>query len=218
MDCSGANQEITIPQGDSAPYCIALPYFAPGATRGESCEATIPCYLYEVSGNDGTSNKGSFEFSYTNCDGTVINTSVVNTRTITVCARVDTVTSESESVSISVDMGVCTQNPPTATPLPQLYEFFISNGANSDNGHCDQNQLMTMSIFSISNTIPFMLNTVIYDSSEEPFNGNGLYYAVSVTSGDNTNNQPYYVILVNSAGEVNSVSTITNCDGPGNSQ
>ena len=109
-------------------------------------------------------------------------------------------------------------NPPTATPLPQLYEFFISNGANSDNGHCDQNQLMTMSIFSISNTIPFMLNTVIYDSSEEPFNGNGLYYAVSVTSGDNTNNQPYYVILVNSAGEVNNVSTITNCGGSGNTQ
>ena len=110
-----------------------------------------------------------------------------------------------------------TPTPTTTSSLPQTYSFYISNSSTQDNGHCNQNQLMTMEILSTSNTIPFMLNTIIYDTNGDPFNGNGLYYAVSVTSGDNTNNQPYQVILVNSAGEVTNVVTISDCSGPGNS-
>jgi hypothetical protein len=36
-NCDGQPQSATIPQGDSAPFCIQLPYFAAGAIQGESC-------------------------------------------------------------------------------------------------------------------------------------------------------------------------------------
>ena len=80
--------------------------------------ATIDCYFYDITGDDGTSNRDAFDFSYTNCDGTVINSTVVNTRTRRICAQVDSVTTESGNVIISESMGVCTVSPPDPTPDP----------------------------------------------------------------------------------------------------
>jgi hypothetical protein len=36
-NCYGQPQTVIMPQGDSAPFCIQLPYSAAGATRGEGC-------------------------------------------------------------------------------------------------------------------------------------------------------------------------------------
>jgi hypothetical protein len=105
---------------------------------------------------------------------------------------------------------------PTPTPTPtSLIEYYRSNPSATALGHCNQNQLMTGPIYSYSGTITGMLFTTVYDGSQDPIIGGNLYYAVSGTSGSNTNDLPYYVIQIDDFGSVNDVQYITSCDGGG---
>jgi hypothetical protein len=61
-----------------------------------------------------------------------------------------------------------------------------------------------------------MLGTTVYsDMQYTIWNGGDLYYAVSSDNTYNTNNPPYWVILVNSNGVVDDVQYIANCSGGG---
>jgi hypothetical protein len=91
--------------------------FAP--TETPTPTPTPACYLYVVSADDGTSNKNSYSFSYVNCAGTTINSSVVNLESRTVCARQGTITSASPYINDGGEGAICGSDPtqvPTATP------------------------------------------------------------------------------------------------------
>ena len=106
----------------------------------------------------------------------------------------------------------------TQTPTPPLYGFFRSNPAALSNGHCNQNQVTSAQFYSTSSTISNMLNTTVYiDTEYTVWQGGDQYYAVSSDNTFNTNNPPYYAILVNDFGGVDDVQYITNCSGGGGS-
>jgi hypothetical protein len=72
------------------------PTNTPTPTPTPTATSTPSCYLFVVSADDNTSNRGdSYDFSYVNCAGTTIDTSVTNLGERTVCARPGTITSES---------------------------------------------------------------------------------------------------------------------------
>jgi hypothetical protein len=75
-------------------------------TSSTTTAAPIECYLYEVCANDGTANRDAYDFSYTSCVGTIVESSVVNTRCREICAVRDSVSSTSEFVSIT-EIGLC---------------------------------------------------------------------------------------------------------------
>ena len=103
------------------PTPTATPTVTPTATPTATPTPTPACYLYVVSADDGTSNKSSYNFSYVNCVGTTINSSVVNLESRTVCARQGTVTSESPHISDGGEGSICGSDPTdTPTPTPTL--------------------------------------------------------------------------------------------------
>lgn len=105
----------------------------------------------------------------------------------------------------------------TQTPTPPLYGFFRSNPALLSTGHCNQNQLTSAQFYSTSSTISGMMGTTVYTDTEYTvWAGGNQYYAVSSDNTFNTNNPPYYVILVNDEGGVDDVQYIANCSGGGN--
>jgi len=62
-----------------------------------------------------------------------------------------------------------------------------------------------------------MLGTTVYTDTEYTvFNGGNLYYAVSSDNTFNTNNPPYWVMLVDEFGEVTDIQYIPNCTSGGN--
>ena len=71
-----------------------------GSSISSATSATISCFNYVVSANDGTSNRDEYYFSYTNCAGAVISSRRVNTVSgPTICAQEGSVTSESSYIS-----------------------------------------------------------------------------------------------------------------------
>lgn len=110
---------------------------------------------------------------------------------------------------------IATETPTSTVTSTPLIEYFVSNPSSTNTGHCDQNQLMTGPIYNYSTSIPGMIFTTVYDNLGDPIIGNDQYYAVSATSGDNTNDQPYYVIQIDNFGSVNSVQLISSCGGGG---
>ena len=104
---------------------------------------------------------------------------------------------------------------PTAT-TPPLYGRFKSNPKTLSTGHCNDNQVTSGLFYSTSSTITNMLGTTVYTDTEYTiFNGGGFYYAVSSDDTFNTNNPPYWVMLVNTSGEVTDMQYIANCSGNG---
>jgi hypothetical protein len=103
--------------------------FAPTPTPTPSATPIPTCYLYEVFADDGTSNKNSYSFTYVNCTGGTVNSSVVNLESRTVCARQGTIISASPYISDGGEGAICGSDPtqvptnvptdtPTPTPLP----------------------------------------------------------------------------------------------------
>ena len=66
----------------------------------------IECYGYEVCADDGTGDRDAFPFTYTSCNGTLIESSVVNTQCREICAARDSVDSTSGAVFIT-EIGPC---------------------------------------------------------------------------------------------------------------
>ena len=91
----------------------------PTNTQTQTLTPTSGCYIYEVSADDGTSNRNSYEFTYTNCSGIIITTSVVNLTTRTICAKENSVSSASPYVFITGPGVICTIDP-TNTPTQSL--------------------------------------------------------------------------------------------------
>jgi hypothetical protein len=116
----------------------------------------------------------------------------------------------------SVTIG-CAAPTPTITPTtPPLYGRFKSNPKTLSTGHCNDNQVTSGIFYSTSSTITNMLGTTVYTDTEYTiFNGGGFYYAVSSDNTFNTNNPPYWVMLVNESGEVTDMQYIANCSGNG---
>lgn len=124
------------------------------------------------------------------------------------------------TISDVVTCGAMSTSTPTPTPTPTpstppLYGFFHSNPSSTYDGHCNNNQITSALFYSNYNTIPGMLNNMVYDSNQDPWLGNNQYYAVSSDDTFNTNNQPYYVIQVDNFGIVSDVQYITTCGGGG---
>ena len=68
-----------------------------------------PCVRYEISGDDGTTDRRSFDFTYVDCDGDSQFGSVVNTRTIELCMTENSFDTTSPHITIN-DIGVCDPN------------------------------------------------------------------------------------------------------------
>jgi|688.fasta_scaffold355881_1 hypothetical protein len=66
----------------------------------------IECYGYEVCADDGSGDRDAFPFTYTNCIGNFITSSVVNTQCREICAQRDSVDSSSGAVFIT-ETGPC---------------------------------------------------------------------------------------------------------------
>jgi hypothetical protein len=66
----------------------------------------IECYGYEVCADDGSGDRDAFPFTYISCNGTPIESSVVNTRCREICAQRDSVDSSSGAVFIT-ETGPC---------------------------------------------------------------------------------------------------------------
>ena len=66
----------------------------------------IECYNYEVCADDGSGDRDAFPFTYTNCIGNVITSSVVNTQCREICAQRDSVDSPSDFIFIT-EIGPC---------------------------------------------------------------------------------------------------------------
>ena len=66
----------------------------------------IECYGYEVCADDGTGDRDAFPFTYISCNGTPIESSVVNTRCREICAQRDSVDSTSGAIFIT-EIGPC---------------------------------------------------------------------------------------------------------------
>jgi hypothetical protein len=107
----------TSPTGVKYPLsCLAVtPTQTPTNTPTNTPTSTSVCYTYEISADDGTSNRNAYDFTYTNCSGTIVNSSVVNLTTRTVCAKEDSISSPSPYVFADGPFSVCTVNP-TNTP------------------------------------------------------------------------------------------------------
>ena len=110
-----------------------------------------------------------------------------------------------------------TMTPTPSSTTPPLYGRFKSNPKSVSNGHCNDNQLTSGLFYSTSSTISNMLGTTVYTDTEYTvFNGGGFYYAVSSDNTFNTNNPPYWVMLVDEFGEVTDIQYIPNCTSGGN--
>jgi len=66
----------------------------------------IECYGYEVCADDGSGDRDAYPFTYISCNGTPIESSVVNTRCREICAQRDSVDSSSGAVFIT-ETGPC---------------------------------------------------------------------------------------------------------------
>jgi len=66
----------------------------------------IECYGYEVCADDGTGDRDAFPFTYISCNGTSIESSVVNTQCREICAQRDSVDSSSGAIFIT-EIGPC---------------------------------------------------------------------------------------------------------------
>lgn len=109
-----------------------------------------------------------------------------------------------------------TMTPTPSSTTPPLYGRFKSNPKTLSTGHCNDNQLTSGLFYSTSSTITNMLGTTVYTDTEYTvFNGGGFYYAVSSDNTFNTNNPPYWVMLVDAYGEVTDMQYIANCSGNG---
>jgi hypothetical protein len=84
---------------------------APTTTTSTTSTSTtiippIECYGYEVCADDGSGDRDAFPFTYTNCVGTFITSSVVNTQCREICAQRDSVDSSSGAIFIT-EIGPC---------------------------------------------------------------------------------------------------------------
>jgi len=68
--------------------------------------APIECYSYEVCADDGSGDREAYPFTYTNCAGTAVESSVVNTQCREICAERNSVDSTSGFISIT-EIGPC---------------------------------------------------------------------------------------------------------------
>jgi hypothetical protein len=75
-------------------------------TTTTTTTAPIECYGYEVCADDGTGDRDAYPFTYTNCNGNVITSSVVNTQCREICAQRDSVDSSSGAIYIT-EVGPC---------------------------------------------------------------------------------------------------------------
>jgi len=159
------------------------------------------------------------EIRYVTCEGvTVYETYGIGPQVINDCIENNSLFALSATISFVSYGSPCVVPTPVPTPTPtptELSTYYRSNPSSTNTGHCDQNQLMTGPIYNYSTSIPGMISTTVYDNLGDPIIGNDQYYAVSATSGDNTNDQPYYVIQIDNFGSVNSVQLISSCGGGG---
>lgn len=139
------------------------------------------------------------------------------------------------ATTATIDFGV-TQNPgdpeppaptPTPTPTPSLSgtTFYRSTGLSLDRGFCEQTYNMSLAFYGEvgTSTVSSLMNTTVYSDRNltSPLNGNGLYFAVSTVSNEQTGlgNEPFYIIQIASNGLVDAVIQVTDCNqygvGPG---
>ena len=119
-------------------------------TNTQTPTPTSVCYTYEISADDGTSNRNSYDFTYTNCSGTIITSSIVNLTTRTICAKEDSISSPSPYVFADGPGAICTINPtntptqsatntptptqtrtPTQTPNCYTYDVYADDGTSN---------------------------------------------------------------------------------------
>ncbi len=100
-----------IPQPNTNYYIDAI-NAVPATTT--STTTLPPCIAFEVSADDGTINRVLYDFSYRNCAGSLINTTVANQQTRMVCALENSVETQTQNINI-VDKGPCASYTTTTT-------------------------------------------------------------------------------------------------------
>jgi hypothetical protein len=112
------------------------------------------------------------------------------------------------------NIGVCSPAPtPTGTTLNR---FYYGQGLSTAGAHCGTNYSISASFWHTGSTISELTNGPIYTTVDGTtvFNGLGLYYPVSLTSGGNTLNGGYSVVEINSNGFVEDLAGIASgCGG-----
>jgi hypothetical protein len=89
----------------------------PPTTTTTTTIAPISCFNYFVYADDGTQDRASYDFSYLNCAGVLVNSSRVNKGPgITVCAQEDSVTSDSPYIFANIGQPCFVTTTTTAGP------------------------------------------------------------------------------------------------------
>ena len=105
----------------------------------------------------------------------------------------------------------------TLPPPPgvTLNAFYYGQGLPTSIGHCGTNYTINASFFATGSTISGLSNQTIYTNNigSTAFDGGGLWYPVSVTTGTNTENGQYNAIKINSNGFVEDIVYVGNCSG-----
>jgi hypothetical protein len=101
------------------------------------------------------------------------------------------------------NIGVCTPAP-TPPEGVTLNRFYYGQGLETASAHYGTNYTISASFFSAASTISELFNGSIYTTVDGTtvFNGLGLYYPVSLTSGGSTEFGLYNAIKINSNGFV----------------
>jgi hypothetical protein len=101
------------------------------------------------------------------------------------------------------NIGVCTPAP-TPPEGVTLNRFYYGQGLSTASAHYGTNYTISASFFSAASTISELFNGSIYTTVDGTtvFNGLGLYYPVSLTSGGSTEFGLYNAIKINSNGFV----------------
>ena len=117
---------------------------------------------------------------------------------------------------------------PTPTPIPgptptpfvtTYYEYYITQFRSDDQDFCNTNYITSTLVKSESPTINGMLNTMLFDSNEDPYipSVSGGWAYITTTSGNSSNdpsNDPRKIIQVSGAAMVDSIATLS-CSGQG---
>lgn len=103
-------------------------------TTTTTTAAPAVCYNYFVYADDGTENRDSYDFTYVSCEGTLIESSLVNGSYTTVCAQEGTVLSNSYAIYASATTPCSGGTTTTTTTLPVFIS--LSSSATCTNDAC----------------------------------------------------------------------------------
>lgn len=103
----------------------------------------------------------------------------------------------------------------TPSPGTTLNEFYYGQGLLAQGAHCGSNYIINTSFFSSATVISGLLNNTVYttNTGSAAFDGNNLWYPVSLVADTNTLSGQYWVVQINSNGVVGNIVFIdSSCD------